>query len=254
LDATEPNHAKPFVLVQLSDPHIGAEWGLAEPKPALITAVDAIRSLPDPPDALLVSGDLADTAADDEYEFVCEVLAELDAPVYVLPGNHDDPARLREHFEFAADHVADLGPLRLILLDSTTPGQDSGELTSRQLGWLEDALAADPDKPALVALHHPPFATGIPSADAIGIAAGDRRAFAEVVARHPQLLRITSGHVHRAITGEFAGRSVMSAPSTFAPLRLNFHSPEMEIAAEPAGFAIHALVGDELVSHIHPVT
>lgn len=245
---------QPFLLVQLSDLHIGADWGPVDPKPALIAAVDAVRKLPDRPDAVLVSGDLADTAADDEYGFAREALAALGAPVYVLPGNHDDPERLQSHFEFAADHVADLGPLRLILLDSTTPGEDSGHLSGDQLTWLDDALAADPGKPVLLALHHPPFPTWMPSADAIGIDEESRRGLSDVLARHPQLRTIASGHVHRAIFGEFAGRSAMSAPSTFAQLKLDFHTSEIQIADEPAGFAIHALVDGEIVSHVQPVS
>ncbi len=34
-----------------------------------------------------MSGDLAENAADGEYEIVRELLAQLGAPVYVLPGN-----------------------------------------------------------------------------------------------------------------------------------------------------------------------
>lgn len=245
---------KPFLLVQLSDPHIGANWNGGDPRAALEAAIDSVRRLPDAPDAVLVSGDLAENAADAEYELIRELLAQLDAPLYVLPGNHDDPERLRAHFTATADDVVDLGPVRLLLLDSTTPGQDTGDFTTAQLAWLHNTLAADRSKPAILALHHPPLVTGMPSADQMGVGEQSRQALARIVERHPQLKRIVAGHVHRAIVGELGGCSVVSAPSTFAQLKLDFRAPEIQVVPEPPGFAVHALVDGQLLSHIQPVT
>ena len=60
---------------------------------ALTAVIEAVRRLPDDPDAVLMSGDLADHAADAEYEFVRESLARLGAPVYVAVWRR--PAGLR---------------------------------------------------------------------------------------------------------------------------------------------------------------
>src|ERR671934_78126 len=124
---------RPFLLVQLSDPHIGAEWGGGDSVAGLAAAVESVRALEPNPDALLISGDLADHAADTEYEQVRELLAPLEAPVYVLPGNHDDRLALRRHFGVpGADgepvqYSADLGPLRLVALHSKRGGGDRGQ-------------------------------------------------------------------------------------------------------------------------------
>jgi 3',5'-cyclic AMP phosphodiesterase CpdA len=139
-------------------------------------------------------------------------------------------------------------------MDSTVPAQDTGELTSSQLAWLDDALAADRSKPAILALHHPPLVTGLPSADQMGIGEQSRQALAGIAERHRHLKRIVAGHVHRAIVGELGGCSVISAPSTFAQLKLDFRSPEIQVVPEPPGFAVHAFVDGELLSHIQPVT
>ena len=58
---------KPFLIVQLSDPHIGANWGGGDPVATLAATVAAVRAIEPRPDAVLISGDLADHAADDEY-------------------------------------------------------------------------------------------------------------------------------------------------------------------------------------------
>ena len=72
------------------------------------------------------------------------------------------------------------------------------------------------------------------------------------VERHRQVRRLVAGHVHRTITAEFAGRAVLTVPSTYVQARLNFGS-ELELAAEPAGFALHAVFDGELASHVQPV-
>jgi 3',5'-cyclic-AMP phosphodiesterase len=209
---------------------------------------------------VLVSGDLADHAADAEYEQLRELLAPLEAPLYVLPGNHDDRLALRRHFgvpgagDEPVQYATDVGPLRLVVLDSTSAGEDAGELDVDRLTWLEAALAAAPDAPTLLALHHPPLLTGIPAFDEIGLAAADRRGLGRVVEGHPQVRRIVGGHVHRAISAELAGRSVLAAPSTYVQARLDFGAEEIELSADdPPGFAVHAWLDGELVSHVQPV-
>ena len=252
--------AKPFLLVQLSDPHIGATWADADPVAGLTAAVEAVRQLPDAPDAVLISGDLADHAADDEYATVRELLARIGAPVYALPGNHDDRDTLRRHFEIPGtpgtpvQYAVQLGPLRLVVLDSQRPGEGSGELDSGRLAWLEAELSAEPDQMTIVALHHPPVTTGIELWDRMGLPAADRRALADVLRRHRHVRRIVAGHVHRTLAGDLAGTAVLAIPSTYVQARLSFDAQAIELVAEPRGFAVHAVRDGELASHVQPVT
>lgn len=251
--------SQPFLLAQLSDPHLGAEWADGDPAAGLAAAVESVRSLRRAPDAVLVSGDLADNATDAEYEQVRELLAPLQSAVYVLPGNHDDRRALHRHFGVPGgdgepvQYSVDLGPLRLVVLDTTRPGEDPGALDAERLGWLDAELAAAPEVPTLLAMHHPPLVTGVPAWDELGLPAADRRALGEVVERHRQLRRLVAGHVHRTITGELAGRAVLTVPSTYVQARLNIGSEQIELADEPAGFALHAVLDGELISHVQPV-
>jgi 3',5'-cyclic AMP phosphodiesterase CpdA len=212
------------------------------------------------PDAVLVSGDLADNATADEYDQVRELLAPLRAPLYVLPGNHDDRSALRRHFGVpGADgepvqYSVDFGPLRLVVLDTTRPGEVPGALDSARLQWLDAELGTQPETPTLLAMHHPPLLTGVPALDDFGLPGADRRGLAEVVERHQQLRRLVAGHVHRTVTGELASRAVLAVPSTYVQARLSFGSAEAEWVAEPAGFALHAVVDGALVSHVQPVS
>jgi len=145
-----------FLVVQLSDPHIGADWADGDPVAGLAAAVESVRAMWPQQDALLVTGDIADRATDAEYEQVRQLLAPLRAPTYVLAGNHDDRGALRRHFGLSGAaagpvcYSVDLGPLRLVVLDSTLPGEDPGALDDERLAWLEGVLAASPEQPTLI--------------------------------------------------------------------------------------------------------
>jgi 3',5'-cyclic-AMP phosphodiesterase len=252
--------ARPFLLVQLSDPHVGGTWGVGDPVAGLRAAVQSVSRLPDAPDAVLMCGDLADNALDDEYEIVRELLGQLGVPVYVLPGNHDDRDALRRNFDLPGamgtpvQYAADLGPLRLVVLDSTRPNEVPGDLDADRLGWLDAELGREPDQMTVLALHHPPVSTGIPVWDDLGLPAAARSALGDVLERHRQVERIVAGHIHRTMAAELAGRVVLTVPSTYVQTRLSFNSEETEIAAEPAGFGVHALLDGQLASHVQPVT
>jgi 3',5'-cyclic AMP phosphodiesterase CpdA len=243
------------VVVQLSDPHVGADWDGRDPAAALAATVECVVGLDLAPVAVLVTGDIAGHALDAEYELARELLAPLGAPLHVLPGNHDDRAGLRRHFALPGDggepvlYAVDAGPLRLVVLDSTRPGEDAGELDRDRLEWL-DATLAEAAAPTLLALHHPPLVTGFPAIDDIGLPASDRAVLAGVVARHPHVRRIVAGHVHRAVAAELGGCCVLAVPSTYVQLRLDLASGELEPSDEPAGFALHVVTEGELASHV----
>lgn len=248
--------SRPFLLAQLSDPHIGAQWGGPDTVERLTEAVDAVRKLPDRPDAVVVTGDIADNAAPEEYATARELLERIGVPVYPLSGNHDDGAALRSAFDLPGEanglvqYAVDLGPLRLVVADTTLPGEDRGELDAARLAWLDETLAAS-DRPTVVALHHPPFVLGSPVWDEIGLTGRDE--LAALVERHPQVQAVVGGHVHRGIAVPFGGRVALSVPSTYMQGRLDFEADMVALVDEPPAFALHALVDGTLVSHFQPV-
>ena len=254
-----PGANGPAVIVQISDPHIGADWGGGDPVANLAAVVESVRSLGTSVDAVLVSGDLADHATDDEYEQVRKLLAPLDAPLYVLPGNHDDRNALRRNFGVPGaggepvQYAVDLGSVRLIVLDSTRPGEDRGELDSSRLAWLDMTLGDDPYQPTLLAMHHAPLRTGVPVLDEVGLPDADRRALGAVIDRYPQVVRVLAGHIHQTLVAVLGGRGVLAAPSTYVQTKLRFGSREIEFTDEGSGFALHRMVDGELISYIQPV-
>ena len=210
------------ILAQLSDPHVRLPPDDEGSGAALEAAVRAVLALDPLPDAVVVTGDLADGAQPAEYERVRELLDPLPMPVHLLPGNHDEGV--------AADYSVQVGGLRLIACDTTIPGHDEGEV---DLEWLEAALDEDRETPTIVAMHHPPILTGIGGLDAIGLT--NRDALAGLLQRSPQVRRVIAGHVHRGAFGVVGGCGVVACPSTNLQAKLEIGTRRLHDRARAAG-------------------
>jgi Icc protein len=231
------------MLAQLSDPHIRLEDD--EPAHALRRAVAALEALDPPPDAVLVSGDLADSGDPREYEIVRELLAPLPMPVHVLPGNHDDVAALEAVFG-PVEYEVDAGPLRLVSVDTTIPGRGDGRIPVERLA---PRLAGA--KPTIVAMHHAPLTTGVAPMDALGVPQDDRRALAELLSGRPHVKRVVAGHLHRTIVGAVGGVPVFVCPGTHLQLPLEFNATTgLAPNEDPPGYALHLLRDGEVTSHL----
>src|SRR5215213_7867925 len=110
----------PVLLVQLSDLHVGGSENGVDPLPRLEAVVEAVRGLPNRPGAVVVTGDLTDDGAEENYRIARELLERLDAPLHVLPGNHDDRGRIRAAFDLPGEgeepvnYSVEVGELRLV--------------------------------------------------------------------------------------------------------------------------------------------
>ena len=226
------------ILAQISDPHIRLEPGDEGSGAALVAAVEAVLALDPLPDAVLISGDLADGGTAAEYERVRELLTPLPMPVHVLPGNHD-------RLDWDGPYAADVGDLRLIACDTTIPGRDGGRL---DLDWLEAQLAISM-APTIVAMHHPPLLTGIHALDAIGLPELERAALAALLDRSPQVIRVAAGHVHRAAFGTIGGCPVVTCPGTNWQTKLEIGAAGFTVVKEPPAFVIHTAD----VAHVQPI-
>ena len=212
----------------------------------LARAVAALNALRPLPDVAIVTGDLVEHGEAAEYDHLRQLLAPLAMPVFVIAGNHDSRAPLREAFAtdgyFAPDgflhYTVEDYPLRLVALDTSIPGEHRGMLCEERLRWLDATLAAAPLRPTLVTMHHPPFPTGITYMDGMGLQ--NIAALAEIVARHPQIERIACGHLHRSIDRRFAGTVAGTAPSTAHQIQLDLRpGARLHFRFEPPGYQLH---------------
>ncbi|MBR1120091.1 phosphodiesterase [Bradyrhizobium lablabi] len=242
--------SKPVCIAQISDLHIKAPgtlaYGRVDTASALERCVTTLNELDPAPDFVVISGDLADTPTDEEYENLRHLLAPLKLPFAAVPGNHDSRELMRAALPLA-DYAFQYGPLNqrieidglaLLLLDSSVPGKPHGELDAQTLTWLDATLASAPERPALLFLHHPPFMTGIGHMDRQNLLnAGE---LVSIVERHPRVQLIATGHVHRATFTTFAGvpTTICPAPNHAVDLDLaELREPSFRV--EPPAFHLH---------------
>jgi 3',5'-cyclic-AMP phosphodiesterase len=250
-------------IAQITDLHVVAKDRLCYRKvptnDQLRQAVAHLNAFKPPPDAVIASGDLTDHGREEEYSVLREILSPLKVPVFVIPGNHDNREVLLKAFT-AEDYMPPPGapfvnyaiddyPIRLIGLDTSVPGHHHGELCEERLRWLERTLLARSDAPTLIFMHHPPFRTGIRWMDSAGLHGG--RELERLVSRHPQVVRVACGHIHRPIHVAWAGTIASTAPSTCHQVALELSGDGFEFVMEPRAIQLHVWdPGYGLVSHL----
>lgn len=235
------------MIVQISDLHVMAGPAGAPAAAALREVVEAIRALPLRPPCVLVSGDLVHDGGREDYALVQELLAPLGDRVVVIPGNHDDAALVRELFGDPGE-VA-VGELRLLLCDTTIPGQDTGTL---DVEALRARLDGD-DRPTVVAMHHPPLVTGIAAIDELTLRRECREELAALLAESPQVKAVICGHVHRVTFETLGGCGVFTAPASYEQIEPGATPGTLAFVERGRAFAIHTWAAGALVSQIQAV-
>jgi 3',5'-cyclic-AMP phosphodiesterase len=205
-------------LIQITDCHLLADeaerlrgWPVAESLGAIVAAAGRLG-----PHRLLLTGDLADGGEPGAYRQLLECVEPLGLPIHWLPGNHDGPAL---GVAMAGSRLAEparsvsLGAWRLLLLDSVLAASPIGEgaLSESSWQWLGCELKAV-DQPTVIALHHPPLATGLDWVDQMQLREGDR--FHQLMAQHPQVKLVVFGHIHAELHQRIGVVDYYGCPST----------------------------------------
>jgi Icc protein len=249
------------LVAQITDCHIVEPGRLfadrIDTAARLDSAVHHIVTMDPRPDVVVATGDLVNNGRAAEYAHLAGLLDALPMPLFPIPGNHDDRTGLRSWFgsvvpgsgDEPVDYAIDDYPVRLVGLDTTVPGEHHGHLAPEQLEWLDAELGARPDRPTIVFQHHPPFKTGIEWMDESALL--NRREEAEIVGRHPQVVMVTSGHIHRVIHSRIGLTAASCWPSTGAQLALALNGERYFYADEPPAVVVHRWENDEgLTSHL----
>lgn len=242
---------QPVLIAQISDLHIKAHGKLSYRKVdtlgALQRMIARLNALRPRPHAVVITGDLVDLGHEDAYQTLKEALQALTLPYWLMAGNHDDRQKLKkvfseqaylhQHPEFV-QWQGECGALRLLALDSTVPQQPQGELCEARLAWLAEQLAAEPARPTLVLLHHPPFSSGIDHMDRQRLM--NPGALAQVLRPHAQVERVLCGHLHRSMQVRFAGTLACSAPGASHQVAFDLRpDAPAHFCLEPPGFLLH---------------
>lgn len=249
-----------MLIAQISDTHILSP---ESDQPAASLRADCLRRAvadinEQKPDAVIFTGDTVQHGQPEEYARLRDLLAPLEAPLYLVPGNRDDKFTMRAAFgDFAylpatgdfLHYVIEDYDTRLVGIDSTLAGERKGRFCEARQSWLDETLSEQPDRPTLLFIHHPPF-------DVDDHYVGGYRhpeeaeALAEIVQRHPQVIGLLCGHVHWPVENTWAGTQVRIMPSIAVDVRNGID--EEAVQGRPI-YMLHRLSRSEgLVSQTRP--
>lgn len=233
-----------MLIAQLSDIHLDGVSSLQR-LDRVLHWVTELR-----PDAVAVSGDLANNEHVANYAVLKARLEALGAPVLVVPGNVDSREAMREVFggpaEGPLNTVVTVGGTRLIGLDVIVPGAAHGD-AAPVLGWLEAELNSV-GAPALIFLHQHPFDCGMDQYETIDCRNKDGLA-AVIEQASDTVLGISCGHLHRTMFTRFAGVPATLAPA-IAPMGGLAAEGRKMPATDPPGLLVHHIKGKNLVTHV----
>ncbi len=148
-DHKTPNE---FTIVHISDLHAGSQYFIAHMMERVIEEMNEAE-----PDAVIVTGDLTEMGFVQEYSTSKAFLDRLECDnVLVVPGNHDARNVGYLHFEDhfgPLDWAVEVGPVKIVGLDSSEPDLDEGRIGREKYHFIVDSMSGN-DAFKIVALHH----------------------------------------------------------------------------------------------------
>jgi 3',5'-cyclic-AMP phosphodiesterase len=251
-----------MLIAQISDPHLCPKGqllhGVSDANAGFSAVISALNQFSPQPDLVVLSGDLTEAGAADEYALAKALLADLRCPLRALPGNHDERDRFRALFpDLPAQgplHWVETGcgPVRVVGLDVTVPGAAHGQIDPTMLEWLAQILAQEPTRPTLLVMHQPPILSGIPFMDQYRCFGGE--GLLALLARFPSVETVACGHVHRAMQRRFGTAMLCTAPSLSPAIALRLNPADGPASLnEPPAMLMHHWQGDALLTHHLPL-
>ena len=238
-----------FTIAHLSDLHIG---GRTESVARAAQVVAHVVAMAPAPDVLLVTGDIADHGADDEYATARDLLSAWGGPLLVGTGNHDVREPFARHLLGAEragplDQALDVGAHRFLMLDSLVPAvdgvrQDHGLLAPETLAWLDDELAAfGRSRPSSPSTTRPsPWGSTAPTPSSCATATSSRPCWPGI----PTSPRCSSATTTRCARRRSPGGRVSSAGGVVSAVTLDQEPLDHIWLDAPPSLAVH-LVGDD---------
>jgi Icc protein len=158
------------------------------------------------PDLVLLTGDLTNDGSVEACRRLRELVEPLGAPILATPGNHDLADSVAEVFGTA--DTAELGSWRIVLVDTTIPGQHDGAVDVEAVCSRLDAVD---ERPTMIALHHPPDSPSTHEMFRLAGASG----LLEACAARPHVRGVVSGHLHEAFERSAGDTALIGCPSSW---------------------------------------
>ena len=247
-------------LIHLTDPHFvppGKTLYGRDPRITLDAAVADITTHHADADLVVITGDLTHWGEPDAFANLADGLAPLDMPIHVLIGNHDARDVLRQYFPDQpidpngfVQSALDTPRGRFLFLDTMLDGTHAGHYCPDRCAWLADTLAASAEMDLYLFMHHPPFDTGLPYMDRIGLQ--QKEEFQAVIEPHKDRIRhLFFGHVHRPISGSWRGIPYSTLRGLNHQVWFDLETDAAIGSFEPPAYCVVMIEDDTVIVHTH---
>ena len=215
------NRFEPFTFVHMADTQIGFHDTTAHfvhSDSLMKAAVEAVNALN--PACVIIAGDLVDKPANEEQQAIFAARkAEIQAPVWLVPGNHDymngyagkDRDRYLEQFGY--EHFAfRLNGCTFIGIDSNCIKTNDTEAEAAQWEWLcAELKKASRSKYIFVVLHCPIIRKSIDEKEAYFNFPMDKREKYISLFKEAGVTAVLAGHTHQEYDTEYDGIRFITA-------------------------------------------
>jgi len=247
-------------IIHLTDTHFvpsGERLYGGNPRETLDAAIADINANHADADLVVITGDLTHWGEAAAFENLSEAISALQVPVKLLIGNHDDRELFSEHFpgqerdgDGFVQSVMDTAMGRFVFLDTVLAGTHAGHYCERRQAWLAEVLRETAERDIFLFMHHPPFLTGIPGPDSIGLK--DDAAFRAVVSPYKDRIRhLFFGHVHRPIAGSWLGIPVTTLRAINHQVWFNLTESDLTGSFEPPAYCVVFIDAERVIVHFH---
>jgi len=214
-----------FRIWQISDTHLYADpcremYGM-NCDASLRQVLSVARSLSEPADLCLLTGDLVHDGSETGYQRLLNYIDGLGVPVYCLPGNHDDVELMRRMLKserVSCDKHILFRQWLIVLLDTTVTGSEAGHLSEHECRRLELLIQQYNDRHILLALHHPPVSTSMAWMDS-DVTLDNPERVHQLVKKYSRIRAVIWGHAHQEYSRIEDGVLWAGCPSTMAQFK-----------------------------------
>ena len=220
----------PLRILQITDVHLRAAEGdtlLGVDTLHSVTAVLSQALAEHRPDALLVTGDVAQDPVPDLYaRFYGWLQAQYPGPTLVTPGNHDIAGNMGALLECQA---LELPGWTILPLDSHVDDEPQALVSDADFAVLRQACDKSANTNLLVVTHHPPVDIDCPWLDRDRIQNGHE--LLEWMAGHGRIRALVFGHAHQELNLTHRQLKLFGTPSTciqFEPRSSRFSVDEQK--------------------------
>ncbi len=179
-----------------------------------------------PFDFILVTGDISQDYSAESYQRFAHMIALLRAPVFFVPGNHDDgPLMYRMFSNLGVNTQRHLicGNWQFVFLNSEVYAVPHGWVQRQELAFLKQCCEQNQHLHTMICVHHLPLLVGSRWLDTQTMHNQDE--FNAFIRSLPNVRMVLCGHVHQEVDVTHGAVRYLASPSTsiqFEPLSHNF--------------------------------